>query len=87
MLYIKVLYEILQRTVKLENLKTEKDINTLSIKQCKEVLKYHQIDITGVIEKQELFDKLKKLVNVNSPTEKGKLKLLIFFILYLSIQH
>ena len=87
MLYIKVLYEILQRTVKLENLKTEKDINTLSIKQCKEILKYHQIDITGVIEKQELFDKLRKLVNVNSPTEKGKLKLLIFFILYLSIQH
>ena len=82
-----MLYEILQRTVKLENLKTEKDINTLSIKQCKEVLKYHQIDITGVIEKQELFDKLRKLVNVNSPTEKGKLKLLIFFILYLSIQH
>ena len=75
-----MLYEILQRTVKLENLKTEKDINTLSIKQCKEVLKYHQIDITGVIEKQELFEKLKKLVNVNSPTEKGNLKLFLFFI-------
>ena len=78
---------MLQRTVKLENLKSEEDIRSLTIKECKEILKYHQIDITGVIEKQELFDKLKKLVRVNHSTEKGNLKLFIFFTFYILIKH
>ncbi|XP_068215289.1 E3 ubiquitin-protein ligase RNF34 [Palaemon carinicauda] len=44
--------------VSLGDLKTEDDIRRLSIRQCKEVLAFHRVNLSGVREKSELTNKI-----------------------------
>ncbi|XP_066956207.1 E3 ubiquitin-protein ligase RNF34-like [Macrobrachium rosenbergii] len=47
--------------VSLGDLKTQEDINRLSIRQCKELLAFHRVNLSGVREKSELINKIEIL--------------------------
>ncbi|KAK4301259.1 hypothetical protein Pmani_026592 [Petrolisthes manimaculis] len=60
----------LSRIVALGDLKGEKDIEALSVRQCKELLSLHRVTYSGVREKSELLAKIKLLWRDHQITRK-----------------
>ena len=67
-----------QGLVYIEELKSESDLDELSVKQIKEVLAMNRVNFKGVVEKDELLRILRRLWHQHDELTKGKQSLRVF---------